>query len=143
MGQNEELRKLAAEGLDLDSLVPEVNITYKEQTYPIKYLTPIEEVKIQRLSKQLSRTIKKREAIDTQIEELPEGDDEQFETLLAESEQWNTAIAETFNKITSISIPDMKESMSDMPSVQMTAMSAFILKVMGAGREVPNPSENS
>jgi len=61
---------------------------------------------------------------------------------LAESEKWNTQIAEAFNEITSISIPTMKESMSDMPSVQMTAMSEFILRVMGAGRVPPQP-ENS
>ena len=142
MGQNEELRKLAETGLDLDALVPEVVITYKEKTYPIKYLTPIEEVTVQQSSKKLSRTIKKREAVDKQIEELAEGDDENFEVLLAESERWNTEIAKAFNEITSISIPAMKESMSDMPSVQMVAMSEFILKVMGAGKVPPQP-ENS
>lgn len=142
MGQNEELRKLAETGLDLDALVPEVVITYKTKMYPIKYLTPIEEVMVQQASKKLSRTIKKREAIDKQIEELAEGDDEEFETLLAESKKRNTQIAEAFNEITSISIPTMKESMDDMPSVQMTAMSEFILRVMGAGR-VPPPPENS
>jgi len=142
MGQNEELRKLAETGLDLDSLVPEVVVKYGGETYPIKYLTPIEEVQVQQSSKKLSRTIKKREAIDKQIEELAEGDDEKFAELLAESERWNTEIAKAFNEITSISIPTMKENMSDMPSVQMTAMSEFILKVMGAGR-VPPPPENS
>jgi len=142
VGQNEELRKLAETGLDLDALVPEVVITYKTKTYPIKYLTPIEEVMVQQASKKLSRTIKKREAIDKQIEELAEGDDEEFETLLAESKKRNTQIAEAFNEITSISIPTMKESMDDMPSVQMTAMSEFILRVMGAGR-VPSQPENS
>ncbi len=142
MGRNEELMELAEVGLDLDTLVPEVSITYKKETYPIKYLTPIEEVKVQQASKKLSRVIKKREAVDAQIEALEESDDEKFNELLAESERLNTEIAETFNKITSISIPTMKANMSDMPSVQMTAMSEFILKVMGAGR-VPPPPESS
>jgi len=138
----EELKKLAEEGLDLDGLVPEVTIRYRGEEYPIKYLTPIEEVQVQRLSKKLSWTIKKREAVDKLIEALSEDDDEQFEELLGKSEEWNERIADAFNDIVSISIPAMKEGMSDMPSVQMTAMSTFILKVMGAGRVPPQP-ENS
>ena len=129
--------------LDLDALLPEVVVRYKGQEHKVKYLTPAEELRIQVLGKKLDYAIKQRDAVNAKIDALGEDDSDQFEALLAESEEWSRRIAKIFNEITSISIPTMKDSIENMPSVQMVAMSNFIQRTMGSAGEVPPQSEDS